>query len=112
MRYLFCAMTTPGHLFPMVGLALELRKRGHEVGFASGSAADTVLKEAELPRIAGGNRAGASFDIKRWGQPLAVALDVKYIERAVRDFRADALVSNLFAIGALIVRERTGLPVS
>ncbi len=111
MRYLFCAMTTPGHLFPMVGLALELQRRGHEVAFATGCSADPVLHDAGLPRIAGGDREGTTFEMKRWAPPLTVALDVKHIERAVRGFRPDALVSSLFAIGALIVRERTGLPV-
>ena len=111
MRVLCCAFTTPGLLYPMVGLALELRRRGHEVAFTTGYAAEPVLGQAGLDRLVGGRRDGTSFQIQRWADPLAAAIDVKHIEYAVRTFQPDVLVANLFVLGACIVRERTDLPL-
>lgn len=111
MRYLFCAFTTPGLLFPLVGLALELRSRGHEVAFATGTGAEPFLRAAGVERIPRGDAEGDSFLIPRWTVPLAVAVDVKHVEYALRAFTPDVLVGNQFALSACIVRERTGIPL-
>lgn len=111
MRYLFCAYTTPGLLYPLVGLAIELRRRGHTVAFVTGKAAEPVVRGVEIERIPRGEPDGDSFRIERWGVPFAVALEVKHIEYALRRFTPDALVANLFALGAHIVSEKCGISV-
>ncbi len=111
MRYLFCAFPTPGLLYPLVGLALELRCRGHDVAFVTGRFAEPTLGCVGIDRIVRGESDGDGFRIQQWGTSRAIASDVTHIEYAMRDFAPDILVANLFALGAYIVRERTGVPL-
>ncbi len=111
LRYLFCAFTTPGLLYPLLGLALDLRRRGHEVAFATGPSAQPILDCVQVPRIPRGERDGDSFRFRRWATSLAAAIDVKHVEYAVQVFGPDVLVANLLALGAHIVGERTGFPL-
>ncbi|HEX5727269.1 MAG TPA: hypothetical protein VFX98_17490, partial [Longimicrobiaceae bacterium] len=112
MRYLFCSFGSPGFLFPMVGLALALRERGHAVAFAASRSAQPFLDGAGLHRYPRGDRDGDSFDVKRWGQSLSAAIDVKHVEYAADRFHPDVLVSHQLSQSPLIVRERRGLPVA
>jgi UDP:flavonoid glycosyltransferase YjiC (YdhE family) len=111
MRCLFCSFDSPGYLFPLLGLALELRRRGHEVAFASGPAAQPALDAVAVPRIPR-EPEGHSFDVARWGVPLSTAVDVKHAEHAVGVFRPDLLVSHQLCQAALLVRERRALPLA
>ncbi len=112
MRFLFCSFESTGYLHPMVGLALELRGRGHEVAFASGLPTRGTLDAAGLERIGRGNEEGESFQLKTWGSPLKTAIDVKHVEHAVERFAPDALVTHQLCQAPLLVRERGGIPVS
>jgi UDP:flavonoid glycosyltransferase YjiC (YdhE family) len=111
MRFLFCAFSNPGLLFPQIGLARELVGRGHEAAFAAGPAALPFLESAGLRRIPRPGADGDSLRIDRWSKPLAVAIDVKHVEHAVDSFRPDVLVGSFFGLGAMLVRERTGIPL-
>lgn len=111
MRYLFCPLTSPDFLHPLVGLALELRSRGHEVAFATGHAAQPVLDGAGLDRIPAPGIVGDSFRQQPWPIPSVVEVDVRHTEHAMRVFEPDVLVASEFAFGAFIVREREGIPL-
>lgn len=110
MRYLFCSFTTPGFLYPLLGLSLELRARAHQVAFATGPAAGPELERHGLERIPRGASDGESFNVRLWGLPAGVALDVKHAEHAVRRFRPDVLVTHALCMAPLLVRERLGIP--
>ncbi len=97
MRYLFCSFTAPEQLYSLLGLALELRRRGHEVTFATGTFAEPILGCVGVRRIPRGERDGDSFRFQRWATPLAVAIDVKHIEYAMQEFAPDVLVANLLS---------------
>jgi UDP:flavonoid glycosyltransferase YjiC (YdhE family) len=112
MRILFCSFDSPGHLFPLVGLALELRRRGHQVAFASGPGACSVLDAAGIERIPRGRSDGDSFALPTWAVALKVAVDVKHVEHAVRRFLPDLLVAPQLCLAPLLVRERQGIPVA
>jgi MGT family glycosyltransferase len=45
-RFLFTAWSFPGHLLPMLSVAIELRERGHEVAFYSGEAGRANIEQA------------------------------------------------------------------
>jgi UDP:flavonoid glycosyltransferase YjiC (YdhE family) len=108
-RYLFCSFTTPGFLFPMAGMALELRRRGHEAAFVTGPSARPLLDEAGLAQHGDDERC---FDIRVWGLAPAAVLGVKQVEEAARRFRPDVLVTHQLCQSALVARERSGLPLA
>lgn len=112
MRLLFCSFASPGFLFPLVGLALELRRRGHEPAFASGLGAAPVLSAAGLARLPRGEKDGDSFNVAQWFHAVANAVDVKHIEHAIGRHRPDALVTHHLCLSALAAAERAGLPVA
>lgn len=112
MRLLFCSFDSPGHLFPLVGLAEELRRRGHQAGFATGTAALPALESAGMARIPRGAVDGGSFRVAVHHHPLSMAVDVKHVEHAIQQFSPDVLVTHQLAHAPLLVRERTGIPVA
>lgn len=112
MRLLFCSFGTPGFLFPLVGLAHELRARGHEVAFASGHASIAVLEAEGLRRIPRGEKDGDSFHPTSWFTPASCALDAKHLGIALAEHRPHLLVTHHLCLSALIAGERAGLPVA
>lgn len=109
MRILFCSHDSPGHLFPLVGLALALRRRGHTVAFATSDKMQPMLDAAEIERIPRADTDGSSFRLGRWGWPIPTAVDVKHTEYAAKRFGPDLLVSHQLCQAPLLVRERQGL---
>ena len=112
MRFLVCSFSSPGFLFPLVGLALELCRRGHHVGFASGPQATDVLAAAELTRTPRSERDGPSFNVSTWHVPISIAIDVKHIEYAMTVTAPEAIVTHHLCLSALIARARHGVPVA
>lgn len=112
MRLLFCSFGTPGFLFPLVGLARELRARGHEIAFASGHQSIPVLRAEGLRRIPRGENDGDSFHPSGWFTPVSCALDAKHLGIALAQHRPDVLVTHHLCLSALIAGERAGLPVA
>jgi MGT family glycosyltransferase len=112
MRVLFCSFDSPGHLFPQVGLALEMRRRGHQVAFATGLPARGTLEPLGIERITRGTGDGGSFELTTWFVPLRTAIDVKHVEHAVRRFTPDVLVTQQLCQAPLIVGERQRIPVT
>lgn len=111
MRILFCSFDSPGHLFPLVGLALEMRSRGHEVAFACGLPARATLEPLGIERIPRGAEDGDSFGLRTWFDPVRTAIDVKHVEHAVRRFGPDLLVTQQLCQAPILVRERQRIPV-
>lgn len=111
MKFLFCSLESPGYLYPAIGLARNLAQRGHEAVFASDIQTAGVLANAGLRRIQRGEPEGSSFLVGHWATPSYVAIQVKHIENALRDFEADVLVGQSLTLGPLIVGERRKLPV-
>jgi UDP:flavonoid glycosyltransferase YjiC (YdhE family) len=111
-RYLFCSLDSPGFLSPMIGIALALRERGHEVAFATGTGASTVLAAEGLERLPRGASDGPSFQVQHWFQPLSVAIQIKHVEHALGLFPADVLVGQPLTLGATIERMRSRRPLA
>jgi UDP:flavonoid glycosyltransferase YjiC (YdhE family) len=112
MRTLFCSFESSGFLFPAIGLAAALRSRGHQVAFVTDRRAEPALRQAGFERLPRGDRDGRSFETGQWFRPLAVALQVKHLEHAMVRFDPDLLVGQALALGPLIVRERSGIPLA
>lgn len=113
MRFLFCSLDSLGTLFPSMGLALALEERGHEVAFVAAFAIEEELASCGLRRIAREAAAdGASFLVRRWAEPVEIALQVRHIEHALSVFPADVLVGQQLTFGPLIAAERRRLPLA
>jgi UDP:flavonoid glycosyltransferase YjiC (YdhE family) len=112
MRALVCSLDSPGFLYPAIGLAAELRVRGHEVAFVTDRGARARLAQAGFERVPRGGRDGSSFQTGSWSLPLAISLQVAHVEHALGELNPDLIVGQALALGPLIVRERWGLPVA
>ncbi len=112
MRFLFCPMATYGFVYPAIGIALELSRRGHDVAFVTDKSFDHVLAGEGLRRIPNGRSDRRSFIIGDWGEPVSVCSQVRHIRFALDEFRPDACVSSIFCFGALIARKLYDLPTA
>jgi UDP:flavonoid glycosyltransferase YjiC (YdhE family) len=109
-RVLFCSLASNGFLFPMIGIARELVLRGHSVAFAADSSTANALEKEGLPRIPRGVNDGRSFQNELWGEPDAIAIQVKHIEWALKIFHPDVLLGQHLTLGPLIVRDCCRIP--
>lgn len=112
MRYLFCPLASHGFVYPAIGVAEALRRRGAEVAFATGPAFADTIERAGFERIQRGAKDGDSFEVGTWAHPLSAAMQVKHVEYALKRFAPDVLVASQLANGPLMVGEREGLPVA
>jgi UDP:flavonoid glycosyltransferase YjiC (YdhE family) len=112
MRALFCSFDSPGYLYPLVGLALELRARGHQVAFATNLPAAPLLEAVGLERIPRGEREGNSFRVNVHHAAIPIAIDVKHTEYAVERFGAEVMVTHQLCHAPHLARERKGIPVA
>ncbi|NCG22258.1 MAG: hypothetical protein GWP91_24850 [Rhodobacterales bacterium] len=99
MNILFCTHSSPGFLFPAIGLAQALVSLGHQVAFVTGRTQRPLLTHLGLAWLGG----DASFRIQNWHSPRAVAVQLRHIEHAGRAFAADVLVGSALNLGALIL---------
>ncbi|MDP9104641.1 MAG: hypothetical protein M3N49_01785 [Candidatus Eremiobacteraeota bacterium] len=70
-----------------------------------------LIESCGFRRIPRGDEDGVSFDVPRWPNPLAVAIQVKHLEYALAEFRPDVIVTSQLALGPLIVAEMNAIPV-
>lgn len=126
-RYLFAVPPLAGHVTPAAGVASELERRGHQVGWVAHEAVvrpmlgadahiypagDQFLDHivghlAERERVKGA--AAAMFLWDRVLVPLASDM-LKPVEKAVDDFGPDVVVADQQAFAAAIVASEQGLP--
>ncbi|MER6414080.1 glycosyltransferase [Streptomyces humidus] len=122
-RFLFVVPPLTGHINPAVGVAAELRARGHQVAWAcpdpelvarlAGPAVGPVLACAGAPR---GERPAElrgpealKFLWEWYLLPLAEAM-APGVRAAVETFRPDVVVADQQAFAGALVAERLGLP--
>lgn len=113
-RLLLVAPPFPGHLFPLIDIGKDLRRRGHEVAFATGSEWTPLLRRLDfetyglLPGNPAALKAVADTQVKVGSNPLRLARQLSAnlavlpaasadLRRAVRAFRPDALLADFTA---------------
>lgn len=125
-RVVFSTVGSWGDLFPVIGTALEVQRRGHDVEITASPAWADLVADAGLPFTPVGRRIGfeefsASPEIfGRMPFALRALLEqfmfdqIDDLTRDLRDpvDRADLLVSHPAHIAALNVAEHSGTPVA
>lgn len=112
MRTLLCPIGSRGFVYPMLGLASELRRRGHQCAFATSLEFAAEIESSGFERIPRGATDGSSFQVATWGHPLNIAIQVRHLQHAIGRFGPDVVVADPLAIGGLIAGEIAGLPVA
>ena len=112
MRFLFCPMGTYGFLFPTIGIAKELQRKGHRVCFvASAEYKDRIINEGiELLQL--DPLQSSAFALDHWMLPLTAEAQVEQLERAVKHFKPDALITSVLCHGGLMISEMHSLPIA
>ncbi|MEV6690959.1 glycosyltransferase [Micromonospora sp. NPDC051196] len=111
-RFLFCPLASPGHVFPMIGISLELARRGHSVAFATGTPFRDILREQGIRRVSRGPCDGDSFQLETWWKPTSVALQAAHVLHAASEFRPDVIIGGQLAYGPMLMGEILDLPVA
>jgi UDP:flavonoid glycosyltransferase YjiC (YdhE family) len=105
-RILLCPFGSPGYLYPAVAVGRELLARGDEVYLLGHPEARRVAASAGL----------ATLDLEEYGSPLALqigrwmvegARQYQAIRRAIAAVDADALLTSVLCLGALLAAEST-----
>jgi zeaxanthin glucosyltransferase len=119
-RFLVHSLPLAGHVYPIAAVAETLVRRGHEVAWAGseaylrpvlGPAAEIFPTGTRLYRGAVRER-GMTATKSRWqGYIVPVTrFTLGAVDRAVEDFRPDALVVDQHAIAGALVAHRRGVP--
>lgn len=112
MRFLFCSLESPGFLHPSVGMAQELVRRGHQAAFAADPETESLLRGAGLERLPRPGNDGPSFRTAHWAKPLAVIMQMRHVQEAIRRFTPDVLVAQALTFGPMLVSEMQQVPLA
>lgn len=112
MRILLCSLSTPGFLFPMVGLARALSRRGHAVAVMTDETEASRYRLGINILTSGGASRGACFRTHLWAQASGCVLQVKIVNQAINEFRPDAIVAQPLTVGPFVAAEMAKLPIA
>ncbi len=124
MYYTCSTFGSAGDVFPMLGLALELRDRGHDVTFATNEHFRNVIESYGLPFEPLGTEADYDACIRNpdlWHPRKAFNHVLQSMQPAIKrqyEIHADharagpvAAITNCFGFGALMAQDRLDVPV-
>jgi len=127
-RFLFVVPPMAGHTNPTLGVAAELRDRGHEVAWCGYAALlDELLPDdAERFGLDGDLPAGQLDDLAERARTVRGLAGLKFlweevllplaremtpgVERVVKDFQPDVIISDQQALAGAFAARRSGLP--
>jgi len=128
-RILFIAIPEKGHINPMIGPAVWLQKGGHAVGFHAMHDISPQLRAAGLRPAAGVAEAPPPPDLNRgeffaekvrdpawlrgWIHRLLIEeapAQIDPLEKVIRDFEADVVVTDPMIYAAAVAAHRAGVP--
>lgn len=112
MKFLFCSLSNFGFFYPAIGIAKALRQRGHEVLFLTSATLGKIIKKVGFESVVCTEKDNPGFRVDNWGQPFAVAIQVKYLEDAIKNFDPDVIVGQHLTLGPLITRRLYDIPVA
>jgi len=111
MRILFIHTSSPGFLFPGMGLAKKLAVRGHEIAFTSDPKWRSFIEGEGFQFLNSDDDDHYAFQVSSWHDPIKVGEQTKHIKTAAAAFCPHILVSNDFCFGAHICGELLQVPL-
>ncbi len=117
MRILLSTFGSAGDVFPMIGLGLELQKRGHHVTLATNAHFQSAMETLDFQAL------GSEEDYRKtiespvlWHPQRSFAWIFQNLQpllKALYELQAqyDAGVTTCFGFGALLAQEKLGIPV-
>lgn len=124
MNFLLSTFGSSGDVFPMLGLAIELRERGHDVSFMTSAHYGDLVRRHDLPFEPLGDEADFLACVRHpdlWHPQRAFGHIFRSIRHVfVEQYEAHArlagrpdaaAVTNCFGFGAFDARDKFGLPV-
>lgn len=124
MHFLCSTFGSSGDVFPMLGLALELRRRGHDVTFATNPQFEDAVRRNGLPFEPLGTkelyaRSINSPDLWHPQRSFRHIFDIlQTLLKRQYELHAEAAadrptvaIANVFGFGALIAQDKLGIPV-
>jgi MGT family glycosyltransferase len=131
-KILFANIPGHGHFNPLIGLAVTLKEKGHDVRWYAGSIHHKKLKEYGIPYF--GFKKAKEIDVSKldelFPQRLAIKNDVKKlnfdlphifilrtpeffedIQEIRKDFPFDIMINDVSFTGFPLVKEKLGVPV-
>lgn len=112
MRFLVCGLGTAGFVFPLIGIAQELRSRGHDVLFATDPAYRGRLEGLGISYVDGVAATESFLSFASLGDPQMVARDYHRLEAAAEAFGPDAILTHVLCNAPLLLRERSSIPTA
>lgn len=123
MHFICSTFGSSGDVFPMMGLALELRSRGHSITFATNPHYAGMAAQYDLPFEPMGTEEAFTACINHpdlWHPHRSFLHVFQFLQPALRQqyqIHADRAagdvvgITNCFGFGAFLARDRLGLPV-
>lgn len=112
MRVLVCSSERAGVLAPLIGLALQLRDRGHDIEFLTHSSAMRRVEEVGLHATAPGYEGGETFRFSAFGEPAQVERELIRLRQVVKRYRPDVVLTHMFCMAPLLHRIQAGQPTA
>ncbi|MDJ0729703.1 MAG: hypothetical protein QNJ33_06885 [Crocosphaera sp.] len=112
MKFLFCSHSNYGSIYPAIGVAKRLHNRGHKILFLTSSKLGKMIKKSGFELVPCAEKDNLGFRIYSWFKPSTVAIQVKYLEDAIKQFAPDVIVGQNLTLGPLITRRLYDIPVA
>ena len=112
MKFLFCSPSNYGSIFSAIDIAQTLHQQGHKVIFLTSSVLEQIIRQAGFELFVCTEKDNPGFRVYNWGKPSAIAIQVKYIKDAIKNFSPDVIVGHHLTLGVLIIRKLYNIPIA
>ena len=112
MRILVFSLSSPGFVFPLVGVAGALAEKGHEIAFVTGSSFEGIIRKQGFEFLRSTAHRDPDLELARWPHVRSVARNVKLLMGLEAEYRPDAILSHYLSYPPLYVGELRGVPIA
>lgn len=110
MRYLIATLASHGYIYSALGVAHELKRRGHTVAFVTGASFGDMLAEEGFERIPFGVDDLPSFAVINWGTTAGTSLQLRHTAYAYEQFKPDVILAGALPLGPVLFAKWYNVP--
>jgi UDP:flavonoid glycosyltransferase YjiC (YdhE family) len=112
MRVTMISPPSPGKLGPFLGVAVELKRRGHQVSFLLPEPVATSVRAREHTVITTDPRSAPQMDMPAWGDPVAIAAQYRCAREVMESTAPDLVLADQFLLGVLLAARTAGVSLA